>query len=350
VTKKQKKDVDCPYDAKEESVLTETTKAYKNLDFLNSRAARSIRIMCEFEEPRRRLRENHIQGTLLIFGSARSLSRADHALAVSKLEQDIAKSTDGEKAKLEQKLLRLQKSSWMCDYCGHVEELSRRLTEWTMKEDVRTGKDIKGTNPQSLQTSALQRFNSQALQYLTEDTPSQPRENAGTFPQHMVVCTGGGPGIMEAANKGAASVPGSKNMGMGISLPFEEGLNRYVTSELAFEFHYFFTRKFWMLYQAHCIIVFPGGFGTFDELFEACTLKQTGKLRPDLPIVLFGKKYWEKVVNWQALVDMGTISQQDVDDILFTDCVDEAFNHITTRLAPNKLDDLNGHPSPSRTH
>eukprot|EP00667_Euglena_gracilis_P014096 EG_transcript_14579 len=331
--KRQKTD-HCPYDAKEETKFTPTIKAYKNLDFLSSRHARSIRIMCEFEEPRRRLREHCIQGTLLIFGSARSLSHEDHAKAVKNCEEEIAATADqAQLARLQAKLSRLRRSVWMCDYCTKARELAKRLTEWTMSEDVRKGLCVQGLNHDS---GSMQHY----TRYLTEDLPRGNGKDATAepaYPQHIVVCTGGGPGVMEAANQGAASVPGAKTMGMGISLPFEKGSNQYVTPELAFEFHYFFTRKFWMVYQAHCIVVFPGGFGTFDELFEAVTLKQTGKLRPDLPIVLFGRQYWEKVINWQAMVDLGTISQKDVDDLLFTDDVAEAYDFITSSLAPNKL-------------
>jgi uncharacterized protein (TIGR00730 family) len=153
--------------------------------------------------------------------------------------------------------------------------------------------------------------------------------------QSIVICTGGGPGFMEAANKGAASVKGARNIGMGISLPFECGLNPYVTESLAFEFHYFFTRKFWMVYHCQAIVVAPGGVGTFDELFEVLTLKQTGKIHKDLPVILFGKEFWTTVVNWESLVKFGTVSQKDIDDLYFTDDVEEAFQYVTQRLSSN---------------
>jgi len=149
--------------------------------------------------------------------------------------------------------------------------------------------------------------------------------------QPLVVTTGGGPGIMEAANRGAASVPGGITMGMGISLPFEKGLNPFVTKGLAFEFQYFFTRKFWMMYYAKALVVGPGGFGTMDELFELLTLRQTGKL-PDFPIVLLCSKYWKTVINWQAMVDFGTISQEEVDRLCFADNAEEAFQHIRVNI------------------
>jgi len=142
---------------------------------------------------------------------------------------------------------------------------------------------------------------------------------------------------MEAANKGAADVPGGKSIGMGITLPFEAGLNPYVTPELAFEYHYFFTRKFWMAYHMQALVVAPGGFGTCDELFELVTLKQTGKMQRSLPIVLFGKKYWKEVVNWKSFGDYGVINQSDVDELLFTDSVEEAFDFITRSLESGAL-------------
>ena len=142
------------------------------------------------------------------------------------------------------------------------------------------------------------------------------------------MATGGGPGLMEAANKGAFRVDPKRSVGMGISLPFEPGLNSYVTPELGFEFHYFFMRKFMMVSHTRALVACPGGFGTCDELFEIMTLVQTGK-HPKIPIVLFGKSFWEKVVNWEQMAQFGVISIRDLDDVLMTDDVDEAFRHIT---------------------
>jgi len=148
----------------------------------------------------------------------------------------------------------------------------------------------------------------------------------------LLICTGGGGGLMEAANKGAAQVSGAKSIGMGISLPFSPGVNPYVTPELGFEFHYFFTRKYWMIYPCRALIVPPGGFATLDALFELLTLKQTGKIKVDIPVVMFGKSYWNKLINFGALVKFGTIAQRDYDSLHFTDDVDDAFQYVTTRL------------------
>ena len=164
---------------------------------------------------------------------------------------------------------------------------------------------------------------SQRVAQFLKDTPSL----AKTF-----ILTGGGPGMMEAANRGAFEVDPAKSIGMGISLPFEPSLNKYVSPELAFEFHYFMTRKFWMVYMCRALIVAPGGVGTMDELFEVMTLQQTGKITHRFPIVLFGESFWRRAVAWDFLVEAGTIAQADVDALFFTDSVDEAFEYIKARL------------------
>jgi uncharacterized protein (TIGR00730 family) len=150
--------------------------------------------------------------------------------------------------------------------------------------------------------------------------------------RRYVVCTGGGPGIMEAANRGASEARGI-NIGLTISLPMEEYDNPYITRELGFEFHYFFMRKFWFAYLAKAVIFFPGGYGTFDELFELLTLLQTQKIRKHMPIVLFGKEYWNEVVNFDALARYGTINPEDIDLVHRTDSVDDAFNYIVNELS-----------------
>jgi uncharacterized protein (TIGR00730 family) len=158
-----------------------------------------------------------------------------------------------------------------------------------------------------------------------------------TKKQRFVVCTGGGPGIMEAANRGASEA-GGQSVGLPISLPHEEGANPHVTRELVFRFHYFFMRKFWFAYLAKAIIVFPGGFGTLDEMFEALTLVQTKKMSKPLPIVLFGNDYWKEVINFDALVKHGTINAADVDLMYRTDSVDDAYNWVVPLLEKYALD------------
>ncbi len=155
--------------------------------------------------------------------------------------------------------------------------------------------------------------------------------------RRFVVCTGGGPGIMEAANRGASEAKGL-NVGLNISLPFEQIDNPYISRELNFEFHYFFMRKYWFTYLAKAVVVMPGGFGTLDELFELLTLVQTGKIRKRMPIVLFGSHYWSEVINVEALERYGTISAADLELFFRTDSVDEAVDYVTEQLASYALD------------
>ena len=163
-------------------------------------------------------------------------------------------------------------------------------------------------------------------QRFTEWSKQLPQER-----RRFVVCTGGGPGIMEAANRGASEAKGI-NVGLSISLPMEESSNQYTTRELAFEFHYFFMRKFWFAYLAKAIVFLPGGYGTLDELFEILTLIQTGKIRKHMPVVLFGTEYWNEVINFGALLKYGTIDEKDLRLFLLTDSEDEAFEYVTQQL------------------
>ncbi|MCP3977709.1 MAG: LOG family protein [bacterium] len=258
-------------------------KAYKNLDFLNSREARSIRILSEYIEPQARFRHYHVTDTVVFFGSARTLSaEAAHA----GLE---AAEKDGSKEQIE----RARSAEKMSSYYEDARELSRRLTEW-----------------------------SKGLQ-LPE--------------RRFIVCSGGGPGIMEAANRGASEAAGI-SIGLGISLPMESSTNPYITRELGFEFHYFFMRKFWFVYLAKALVVFPGGFGTMDELFELLTLVQTKKTGKQMPIVLYGKEFWEDVFNLDALVKWGTISPEDLSLFHVSSSPDDAFDYLRDELTRLYLD------------
>jgi len=257
-------------------------KAYKNLEFLNSPAARPIRILCEFEETRQRLLKHGVHNTIVFFGSARTKSSEVAKTMLADAHSAIGRGDADADALLHQAEI----ASRMSVYYESARELSSRLTAWSME---RTGK-------------------------------------------HYVVSSGAGPGIMEAANRGASEVDSGRSVGLGISLPFEAGNNDYVTEELSFEFHYFFTRKYWFLYLAKALICFPGGFGTMDELFETLTLMQTGKIKKNLPIVLFGSDYWSKVINTEAMAEFGTISPGDVDLLHMSDSVDDAFAYLTAQM------------------
>eukprot|EP00758_Cryptobia_borreli_P016823 Tbor_TRINITY_DN6143_c0_g1::TRINITY_DN6143_c0_g1_i2::g.21363::m.21363/K06966/K06966; uncharacterized protein len=299
---------------KEKKKLKPTTKSYANQVFMHSHEARVIRILSEFQEPAQRLKANGIRGTLLVFGSARSMNREDFDNTLNDLERVLTndKATASEKQNAKSKIEGFKKVEWMCEWVTIAEELSFKLTEWAIKDP------------------SINKFMNDIPDYFLHVSDSIPSD------QPLVITTGGGPGLMEAANRGAARVKGAKTMGMGVSLPFEKGLNPYVSDGLEFEFHYFFTRKFWMMYSAKALIIAPGGFGTMDELFELLTLRQTRKV-PDLPIVLLCSKYWKSVINWQAMADFGTISQAEVDNLCFADDVDTAFNFIKNSMCPESV-------------
>jgi hypothetical protein len=152
---------------------------------------------------------------------------------------------------------------------------------------------------------------------------------------HFVVCSGGGPGIMEAANRGAADA-GGRTIGLNIGLPHEQRPNPYITGGLSFEFHYFFMRKLWFAHLARALVAFPGGFGTLDEVMEVLTLSQTGKLARRIPILLYGSDFWQKVVNFEALVEYGTISREDLQLFHFVDNPADALALLQRELQPEE--------------
>jgi uncharacterized protein (TIGR00730 family) len=255
-------------------------KAYKNPQFLKSKVARELRILAEYIEPEARFEEFQVRDTVVFFGSARILPREDAE------KQLAAAKTDGGDVKTAERDLDMSR------YYEDARELAFKLTEWS--------KNLEGDD------------------------------------SRFIVCSGGGPGIMEAANQGASEAAGI-NAGLNISLPMEQFDNPYITRELNFEFHYFFMRKFWFLYLAKTIIVFPGGFGTMDEFFEVLTLVQTGKLKKPIPIVLYGTEFWSEALNLDALVKHGTIGADDLDLFFKTDSVDDAFDFITRELIEKSL-------------
>jgi uncharacterized protein (TIGR00730 family) len=264
-----------------ETLPGDPVEAYVNPDFMGSPDARPLRILAEYLYPKRQFEEHSIDDTILFFGSARIPSGEDAKAAL-----DAAKAAGADTQAAE-------RAVFMSQYYDKTRELARRLTEWSM----------------ALEDCQDRRF---------------------------VVCTGAGPGIMEAANRGAHDA-GGETVGLGITLPKEETNNPYVTPDLNFEFHYFFTRKFWFLYPAKALVLMPGGFGTLDELFETLTLLQTKKMKKRLPVVLFGSQYWDKVLNLEALADFGSINHADLDLIYRTDSVDDAFDYIVEQLCLHAL-------------
>jgi uncharacterized protein (TIGR00730 family) len=255
-------------------------KAYEDPRFLESKEARGLRILSEYLEPLARFKHFEVQDTIVFMGSARILSREAAEAQLAQAEQSHG---DIEAARTAVEL---------SNYYEAARELAYRLTNWSKK--------------------------------LREDG------------RRFVICTGGGPGIMEAANRGASEAKGL-NIGLTISIPNQEFDNPYISRELHFFFHYFFMRKFWFVYLAKAVVLFPGGFGTLDEFFEMLTLVQTGKLRKRMPIVLFGKRYWKEVVSFDALAKYGTISVRDLELFHQTDSVDEAYEIISRGLAASAL-------------
>lgn len=257
-------------------------KAYQNDAFLNSPEGRELRILSEYLEPKARFAYHRVDDTIVFMGSARTPSReqAEQALRA-------ARDGGGDVARAENDLA-------MSAYYESARKLAYRLTDWS-----------KGLNDPE---------------------------------RRFVVCTGGGPGLMEAANRGASEARGM-NVGLTISIPVEEYDNVYTTRELSFHFHYFFMRKFWFAYLAKAVVIFPGGFGTLDELFELLTLLQTGKIRKHLPIVLFGASYWDEVINFDALVRHGTIDAKDLGLMFRTDSVDEAYDFLVGELSAHAIEE-----------
>jgi predicted Rossmann-fold nucleotide-binding protein len=308
--------------------LFKPSVAYENKSFLSSSVARALRVHTEVLEPLDRLDAAGVHKTILFFGSARSLPKAEHAAALASARGALAAAVgEGAHKAAAAKLDRLEKMAWMCDVYANVEALARRLTGWSLGRIGALG--------------------------------------VGGAP--YIVATGGGPGLMEAANKGAASVPGAVTAGVAIELPFENAMNAYVTPELAFQCNYFFTRKFQLMHPCRALIVTAGGFGTCDELFEFLTLMQCGKTEDAdcLPVVMFPGTYvrarppprinaalraraqfgltnpptlppfskqWRRIINWDVFIETGVISPEDMNLLYFTDDVEDAFSHVTSRL------------------
>jgi uncharacterized protein (TIGR00730 family) len=254
-----------------------------NAEFLESDEARPLRILAEYLEPLRRLKAQNIQDTVVFFGSARVDSRVDATRALDRLRRRNSRRTREHLALLK----RSRKAVEWSRYYEDARELANRLAKWSL----------------SLES-----------------------------PRHrFVVCSGGGPGIMEAANRGAHEA-GGKSIGFNIRLPFEQGANRYITDGLHFEFHYFFMRKFWFAYLAKALVIFPGGFGTLDEMFEILTLSQTQKLSKQLGVFLYGREYWEEIIDLKPMGDWGAINADDLDLLKWVNTPDEAFDQLRSHL------------------
>ena len=262
----------------------EVDPPYRDSLFMESSPARPVRILTEYIDPLERLRREKVGDTIVMFGSARILSREQ---ALAHLEK-LGKGTKRRNTLEDRAALRDAKAALdMSRYYEEARELSRRITTWAM--------------------------------------------SLGNHPHRFVICSGGGPGIMEAANRGAAEA-GGKSIGLSIELPHEQRPNDYITPELSFMFHYFFMRKLWFAQLAKALIIFPGGFGTMDELWEILTLMQTGKLHRRNLILIYGRKYWDRVLDWKHMLRCGTINQHEYGLLEFADTVDQAFERIRKGL------------------
>lgn len=256
---------------------------YLNREFIESPSARELRILSEYLYPLRTLRKMNVQDIIVFFGSARIPHPRVTNRELRKVDYSKISARENE---------RIHKKKRMRAYYEQATELAYRLTKWS------------------------------------KSLPAGSRR--------FVVTSGGGPGIMEAANRGASLAKGL-SVGLNIELPFEQKPNEYITPSLSFDFHYFFMRKFWFMYLAKALIVFPGGFGTLDELFEALTLEQTQKSNKEMPIVLFGREYWSEILDIDKMVEWEVISPEDKDIIFFADNVDHAFDYLTAQMVEHYL-------------
>jgi uncharacterized protein (TIGR00730 family) len=261
-------------------------KSYTDSDFLQSPEARSLRIAAEYVGPERQFHNANIRHTVIFFGSARICSEEELERRTHLLHKEFQDSPADEQPIIQKKMDLVRRQSEFTQYYHQALELSHKLTEWS------------------------------------HTLPIEKR---------FAVCSGGGPGIMEAANRGAY-LAGGDSIGLNISLPHEQHPNPYISEHLNLEFHYFFMRKFWFVYLAKALVVFPGGFGTCDELFDILTLAQTGKIGKQLPILIYGENFWRKVLNFEYLVESGMIEESDIALFKYVNSPEDAFVYLRDEL------------------
>lgn len=270
----------------------QTLMAYRDPAFMESAPARPLRILAEYLDPLARLRKEGVGDTIVMFGSARMFPREESEARLRRLKRAPQGPGEAARRKHERQMHEALAAVHMSRYYEEARELARRITDWSIK--------------------------------------------FGDRPRRFVICSGGGPGIMEAANRGAAEA-GGKSIGLNIQLPHEQFPNSYISPELNFDFHYFFMRKLWFAQLAKALIVFPGGFGTMDELWEMLTLLQSDKLPRRSLILIYGRKYWDEVLDWRAMVRWGTISEADYGLLQFADTVEDAFQRVRTELEAHHM-------------
>src|SRR5208283_3296319 len=263
--------------------------AYENQPFINSPDGRILRILAEYQEPLARFRREQIQDTVVFFGSARFQGGDTAKKNLAAVEKSDSKTGAAEQQDC---LKRARAAVDMAKYYEDARRLAFLLSEWSVQIPARR--------------------------------------------RRFVVTTGGGPGIMEAANLGAKEA-GAKSIGLNIHLPFEQNPNPYITPSLNFEFHYFFMRKFWFAYLSKALVIFPGGFGTMDEFFEILTLAQTQKLAKKILVVVYGSEYWNRLFNFQVMVDAGTIAAKDLELFKIVDSPEESFEFLKAGLTKYHL-------------
>ncbi len=273
---------------KTEKIL-KSKKAYDNFEFIHSSDGRIIRMIAEYLYPDQYFRKKKVNGAIVFYGSARTFSMEEYNRRMNELLNSLKKAKGKEKKQIQEEIDKLKKIEDMCRYFDDATTLSKMLSEWLAREPLAKG---------------------------------------------IFVMSGGGGGMMEAANKGAA-LANMDNIGLNISLPFEQQPNQYISPHFNFEFHYFFMRKFWFVYLAKAIVTMPGGFGTLDELMEILTLRQTLKVTKPLPIVLYGSNFWKKLIDFDLLIEKQLISPEDLNLFKYADTPQEAFEYLTKELEKN---------------
>lgn len=259
---------------------------YFDSKFISSPDGRVLRILSEFFGPLQRFRRNKIADTIVFFGSARIKSQEEAQLALQNAPKNIGKKKKDQ----------LKRDLQMSRYYEDSRKLAYKLTKWSMNLKERR--------------------------------------------RRFIITSGGGPGIMEAANRGANEA-GGLAVGLNITLPFEQKGNKWISKDLSLYFHYFFMRKFWFLYLSKALVIFPGGYGTLDELMELLTLIQTEKIRKKVPVVIYDSKFWKKVINFDYMLKMGTISKEDLDLFYFADTVNDAYKFLTKEIVKAHLQGKN---------